>query len=244
MSSPIYRNLGVLLLVSVFVTNFSHAQEKKPPLTSRILLALVAGNALSENVAHEIASRGLAFRATDQLRAQLTATGADARVLAALAKAPSVNLPDAENKESSELLQHLSVAGKLMRSNQYKEAAEELNAALQSGGGPETGFVMGELLRRREQWVMAVSVYKEVLEKDPGYPEVHTKLSYLLYRLGDSEGSLREAKAALALTPNNAEAHKNAGLAYQIMRKFDACSSETCPSDPDNSSAGKISGRR
>src|SRR5439155_733962 len=43
---------------------------------------------------------------------------------------------------------------------------------------------------------------------------------------GDSEGSLREAKAALALTPNNVEAHKNAGLAYQAMRKFDACSLE------------------
>jgi len=77
---------------------------------------------------------------------------------------------------------------------------------------------MGELLRRQEQWPIAVSIYEKILQDNPDFPEVHTKLSYLLYRLGDFEEGLRETKAALARTPDNAEAHKNAGLLLQDMR--------------------------
>ena len=68
-------------------------------------------------------------------------------------------------------------------------------------------------------------MYGEVLRQDPSFPEAHTKLSYILYRLGD-EDALSEAKAALAATPDNPEAHKNAGLAMAAMRKFDASEAE------------------
>jgi len=64
--------------------------DAKKPLTDSELLALVAGNALNENIAHEIESRGLAFSATDAYRSQLTAAGADAHVLTALSKAMPV----------------------------------------------------------------------------------------------------------------------------------------------------------
>jgi tetratricopeptide (TPR) repeat protein len=62
---------------------------------------------------------------------------------------------------------------------------------------------------------MAVSVYEKILQENPEFPEAHTKLSYLMYRLGDPEKGLREAKSALTRTPKNAEAHKNAGLALE-----------------------------
>jgi hypothetical protein len=44
----------------------------------------VAGNALPENVAREIAIDGLAFRPDDHYRALLKAAGADAKILSAL----------------------------------------------------------------------------------------------------------------------------------------------------------------
>jgi len=222
MASPIFRySLLILLLFTCF--NLTTAQEKNQPLRTNTLVALVAGNALSENVVHEIESRGLAFRPSDEFRSQLTIAGADSLILQALSKAKiSESAAKAEDKAAAEHLSHLAKAGKLIRDKQFQEAAAELNDALQARGDPAAGFVMGELLRRQEQWQMSLSVYEQVLKEDSDFPEVHTKLSFLHYRLGDSEESLREAKAALAVTPNNAEAHKNAGLAYQFMRRFDA----------------------
>ena len=85
---------------------------------------------------------------------------------------------------------------------------------------------MGELLRRQERWAESVAVYTEVLRQDPDFPEAHTKLSYLMYRLGDPEQALREARIALARTPENAEAHKNAGLGLENLNKFDAAALE------------------
>ncbi len=226
MTSFIHRNL-IILFIACGCASYASAQDAKKPLTDCELLALVAGNALNENIAHEIESRGLAFSATDAYRSQLAVAGADAHVLTALSKAKTVKpSTNGEKQSSPELLQHLSAAGKLLRSKQFDQVAQELNSALKSGDGPEAGFVMGELLRRQEQWPIAVSIYEKILQDNPDFPEVHTKLSYLLYRLGDFEEGLRETKAALARTPDNAEAHKNAGLLLQDMRKFDAGAAE------------------
>jgi superkiller protein 3 len=221
------RRCMAILVAAVFFAALAHSQPKNPPLREAELLALVAGNALSENIVHEIASRGLAFRATDAYLAQLTDAGAGAPVLSALGKATlSVQPESSENKPSPALLQHLASAGKLLRGKQYQEAAQELDSALQSGGGPEAAFVMGELLRHQKQWPMSAAVFAQLVSQDPDFPEAHTKYSYLLYRMGDSEEGLRQAKAALARTPDNAEAHKNAGLALQVARKFDAAAAE------------------
>src|SRR5882757_10767496 len=86
MTSSIWRRLFILLAFCSFAGPAS-AQEKSKPLTSRELLALVAGNALNENVVHEIESRGLEFHSSDAYRSQLSASGADTRVLAAVGKA-------------------------------------------------------------------------------------------------------------------------------------------------------------
>ena len=85
MISSIYRHL-IILLAFCGCAALTGAQEKGKPLTNSELLALVAGNALNENVVHEIESRGLAFRPGDGFRSQLKDAGADARVLAALGK--------------------------------------------------------------------------------------------------------------------------------------------------------------
>jgi tetratricopeptide (TPR) repeat protein len=226
MVSPIFRNSLIILLLLSWMT-LAAAQEKVQPLKASVLVALVAGDALSENVVHEIEARGLAFRPSDEFRSQLTTAGADSRILLALSKAKiSESAAGPENKAAAEYLGHLAKAGKLVRDKQFEEAAAELNDALEAGGDPAAGFVMGALLRYQEQWPTSASVYEQVLKEDPRFPEVHTKLSDVQYHLGDSEESLRQAKAALAQYPENAEAHKNAGLALLLARKYDAAALE------------------
>ena len=107
----------IAILLAIFAYSPSgNSQQKEPPLKDAELLALVAGNALSENVVNEISSRGLVFRATDAYLAQLTDVGAGAPILSALGKATvSVQQESSENKASPALLQHLAAAGKFMR---------------------------------------------------------------------------------------------------------------------------------
>jgi len=122
MASSSYRNLVITLLFSGCTTP-GHFQENKKPLADSELLALVAGNVLTENVVHEIESRGLAFRLTDAYRSQLTTAGADTHIFTALSHAKtSVLSGSAEKKSSLELLQQLAMAGKLMQNKQYQEA--------------------------------------------------------------------------------------------------------------------------
>ena len=93
-----------------------------------------------------------------------------------------VTAPASDTKPDKELLKELSSALVLMRDKRYDEAGVELTRALESSfAGPETGFVMGEVLRRKEEFQRAAQVYAEVLHQDPDFPQVHTKVSYVLY---------------------------------------------------------------
>jgi tetratricopeptide (TPR) repeat protein len=216
-----------LFLVLAVSRATSGAQTSPRPLRQTKLLALVAGNALPENIVNGIRARGVAFRMDDSFRAQLTTAGATPSILAALAAAKPPAKDAAEEKPDLVLLQHIATAAKLMKDKNYDEAADELTAALKGNFEKfEIGFVMGELLRQQENWLQAAEVYAEVLRQDPDFPEAHTKLSYVLYRSGNGEEAFREAKTALLRTPENAEAFKNAGLALYSLGKPDAALAE------------------
>lgn len=214
-----------IYMCAVIVTSVTAAEKK--PLDATKLLALVAGNALPENIVTEVTAGGLSFTPSEEYRAQLTEAGATNEVLKSVSQAKVRAGEEEATKKEQQSWPHLAGAGKLIRAEKYNEAMTELNEALVHGGPKlATGFVMGEALRRQEEWAKAAEVYAEIIKEDENFPEAQTKLSFLLYRVGDAEESLRAAKAALAATPNNAEAHKNAGLALERMQKYDASAAE------------------
>lgn len=215
-----------LLSLSVAVAVATHSPSR--PLEASRVLALVAGSALPENVIALVHARGLAFHPSPDFRALLSRAGATPEILNAL----DVAVVKASKQSEDPLLEaqfgpHLATAAELIRDGKYSDAETELNAAWHSGCDKlDVGFVMGEAMRRQERWDMAVATYQEILRQEKSFPEAHTKLSYVLYRIGDAYGSLREAKAALSATPSNAEARKNGGLALETMRRFDAAAEQ------------------
>src|SRR6266436_1382519 len=224
MRSNIFRALVVLILCgSVFLTD---AQVPMKPLTARELIALVSGGALSEDISHEIESRGLVFRSSDSYREQIVTAGADTTVLTALKNAKISSSADASGDTQDQSLQHLAVAGNSIKRKQYTGAATELVASLQADNSPEAGFVMGWLLYQQERWTEASQMYAEVLRQDPEFIAAHTKLSYVLHHLDNPDEALREAKTALASSPQSAEAHRNAGVALDDLRKSTAAEQE------------------
>ncbi len=115
---------------------------------------------MQDNVAYHVGRRGLNFHPDDYFLSQLKTAGADEGVLAAV-KAAKVS---GDAKPDMELLQEMSRAGSLIKDKHYYEAATELSKALKTSfAGPETGFVMGELLREQLEFQQAASVYAEVL---------------------------------------------------------------------------------
>jgi tetratricopeptide (TPR) repeat protein len=227
MRFPLNWYLATLSVLCICVP-LANGQVKRPALTDSELLALVAGNELSESIVQQMKSRGLAFRPNEQYETLIQTAGGDAALITALRNARIADSGQSTESNASreQLLEHLAAGGRLIRSKQYQKAEQELTSALQSGGGAEVGFVMGESLREQEQWPEAAAVYTEVLRRSPDLSEAHTKLSYINYRMGHRQEALRQAQAALAHDPENAEAHKNAGLAFQIMERFAASEQE------------------
>ena len=123
MRSFISRTLPALAILA-FCPILSFGQAAGAPLTDRELIALVAGNSLSENIVHEISTRGLAFRPRDQFRLLLTEAGADSKVLAALDSAKASDpIAPTESSDKVRLLQNLADAGKFIH-NKNQRAAE------------------------------------------------------------------------------------------------------------------------
>lgn len=221
---PIYLLIVLLLVTS---TAYSAPPTAPKPLRRPELIALVAGQALPANIVHAIKVRGLSFHPTDEYRAQLKTAGADASVIAALNQAKAPDSPSPQDKWERELVQHLTNAGDRIRNNHFDDAVGDLTAALTASVDvPEAGFVMGGILRQKEEWPQAAAVYTEVLREDPNFPEAHTKLSFILYRLSNFDAALREAKLVIAENPDNAEAHKNLGLALFGSGKSEAAMGE------------------
>ena len=217
----------VVFLIAVVFLPPVKAQSPNHPLTGSELLAVVAGESLDQNIVHEIESRGLAFRSTDNYRALLATAGAGAAVLNAVKNAKiSADAGFPEQMATPELLGHLAMAGNYIRGNKLEDAGKELMAALDSKVGPEAGFVMGHLQDRMQEWENSAAIYSRVLQMAPDFPGVHARLAYDIFRLGDPDSSMREAQAAILQYKDDAEAHKNMGLAMDSNGKLDAAISE------------------
>ena len=214
-------------LVDIAWFSYPSVNSAPRPLRKGELLALVSGGIIPENIAYEIRSRGLSFVPDETYKTLLKSAGADAKVFTALNTAKTGSPEKADSTTATELLQHLSRAGNLIKAAQLDDAANELTASLAGNTGkPEVGFVMGKVLIEQERYEEAGQVYLEILRQDPDFPQVHTRLSFTYFETGDAQNALREAKAALEQNTNDPVAHMNAGLALRDMRSFDAAKSQ------------------
>jgi hypothetical protein len=140
----------------------------------------------------------LPFRPDDQYQSLTPTAGGDALVLATLENTKIGDLVKRTKTEGADQsLQHLAMAGKFMRSKQYREAATELVDTLQIDTTPEAGFVMGGLLYQQERRLGASRVYAEVLRQDIDFTEAHTKLGYVLLRLDDPVGGAPQSEVSI-----------------------------------------------
>ena len=139
----VLRTLGLLIAAALFVPS-AGSQTVTKPLRASELLALVAGNALPENIVTAINVDGLAFKPDDNYRALLKTAGADATVLSALSTAKITSDQNAQDESGKDFLQALANAGADLKAKQYDDAGQQVMAALKTSfDRPACGFVMG-----------------------------------------------------------------------------------------------------
>jgi tetratricopeptide (TPR) repeat protein len=224
----LYPQLFVLVaLLSSSLSGVAADQYPKHPLNERIVVALIAGASLPESVATDIADCGLTFQPSQQYLSRLTQIGADPIVINALKQAKMTTTASNSHPDDNTVLEHLFLTGEKMKAKKFIDAAKELISATDSPEEhPELVFVMGQIMREEEAFGQAAALYSKLAEIDSEFPEVHTKLSLVLYKDDDAERGALEARAALARTPNNAEAHQYMGLNLEVMKQFDAAIAE------------------
>ncbi len=74
----------------------------------------------------------------------------------------------------------------------------------------------------REDYETALATFREVLDRNPNFPDLHNKAGLCLAMLGDSEGAVAEFDAAIALNAGYAEAHLNRGIILNDLGEHEA----------------------
>lgn len=222
------KGLSVFLfLLSVALA--AHSSESQPVSCSQLMVWLTAGVS-SNRLVRFIQERGIAsVPGKEQIR-QLESAGADANLLHALTSLKTTNLkPSAAAGSSisatatSEIPPVLVQAAADARAERFHEAELALRQALSAD--PENAalhFALGTMLRQQELWDDAIDEITRSAQLMPDFPENHGSLAYIFYRLDDPSDSIAEARTALSMDPQNAEAYQFLGLALFSNGQYDA----------------------
>src|ERR1700722_11049472 len=104
---PLVRRFSLALVILAFYAPLAFAQDSPKPLSGSELMALVAGNSLSETIVQEIGAKGLSFHPDAKYRSLLSDAGADAPILAEIDKAKGgSNSSSLENSQRQNVLEH------------------------------------------------------------------------------------------------------------------------------------------
>ena len=213
------KGLSVFLFV-LGVALASHASESKPVDCAQLMAWLTAG-VPGNRLVRIIQERGLSSIPGREQIHQLETAGADAnlvRTLTSLKPPAAANSLVSANKTSetaaSELPSALVQAAVDAHAQRFHEAELALRRALSSD--PQNAalhFALGTMLRQQERWDDAIDEITRSAQLMPDFPENHSSLAYIFYRVDDPLDSIAEARTALSMDPQNAEAYQFLGLA-------------------------------
>jgi tetratricopeptide (TPR) repeat protein len=185
------------------------------PVSSTQLTAWLTAGVPSARLVRLVKERGIASApGKDQLR-QLEFAGADAKLVRAITESKPLT---ANSSEIPALLLHAAAHAHAQR---FHEAELTLRQVLTSD--PENAslhFALGTMLRQQERWDDAFDEITASAQLMPDFPENHSSLAYIFYRLDDGPNAIAEARTALSMDPQNAEAYQILGLGHYSSGQY------------------------
>ncbi len=209
------KGLSIVLFL-LGATLAAHSTESQPVDSVQLMAWLTAG-VPSNRLVRVIQERGIPSVPGKEQVHQLESAGADANVIRALNKTnvkllPAVTSPISETK-TTEIPAVLVQAATAARAQHFHEAELGLRQALTSD--PQNAalhFALGAMLRQQERWDDAIDEITRSTQLMPDFPENHSSLAYVFYLVDDPSDSIAEARTALSMDPQNAEAYQFLGL--------------------------------
>jgi Flp pilus assembly protein TadD len=235
-----HKGLSVFLFL-LGVALAAHSSESQPVNSTQLVAWLTAG-VPSSRLAQLVQERGIAsVPGKEQLR-QLEAAGADPTLVRTLIKTnlkPSaISNPSPAALTTSEIPAALIKASDDARAERFHEAELDLRQALISD--PENAslhFALGAMLRQQGRFDDAFDEITRSAQLMPDFPENHSSLAYIFYLLDDGPNAIAEARTALSMDPQNAEAYQFLGLAQYSNGQYAAAVhafAESLTRDADN----------
>ena len=211
--------------VLVLISSLALGQDQPRPLNQNEIIALVAGAALPENVVAAIQQRGVNFALQPADEQMLRELGDSTEIIKAI-KIAKV-LPGRGKPSIPELNDTLITIKRLMKERNLSRAAEDLSAAIKKHpSSDELGFVMAQVLLYKREGLPAVLLYRALLERDPDFPEAHTRMGFGYLLIGEYDEGIAEEQAVLEQNPKNAQAHRIFGDLLEKKGKHDAAITE------------------
>ncbi len=211
-----------------------HAEQVPPsPVCDAVFLWLAGGISSTrverliqkQNAQTPSQTRTLSCQSTSQCTRALQKAGADSELIQSLVGRRSNRKPAADSAcVCSSPAAHVAA---LVHDKNLDAAENKVLALLHDDGNNDANkgllnFVLGNILRREDRFDEALDAFTESSRLLPGFPETHSQLSYLFYRMDDPEAALAEARTALSMDPANAEAYRYLGLALYAQGHYDA----------------------
>jgi len=179
------------------------------PLDCGELMGWLIGGIASPRLDHLIQQRGVVFTVDDDAGKALLQAGAAPGLVADLRTKRSANT----ERESTDCPAPLIEAATQSHLRHYQEAERILRRLVTDDShNPALHFALGFLRQKQQDWDEARDQYQQSEAGGTGFLEVHNRLSYSFYRSGDEVNAIAEARTALSMDPQNAEAYRNVGL--------------------------------
>ena len=201
----------LLLAVSAF------GQVPKP-VDCNELIPWLASEVSSQSLARFVQAHGVAFAATNDDVNSLLAAGAGSNLVQVLRAMHPISHGDGAGCSAL-----IAKAGSLLRQKNYEQAEPILgelsrkdpkNAALH--------FALGYARLQQGDVDGAFDALSDSKDMMPGFPETHSRLAYVFYRYEDGDSAIAEARTALSMDPQNAEAYRYLGLGLYANQQYQA----------------------
>jgi superkiller protein 3 len=209
-------------------------------------MAWLTAGVPSNRLGRIVQERGVASVPGKKQIHQLAAAGADPALIHTLTRTPTKpNLKQSASSASSgsesaasEIPAALVQAASDARAQRFQEAELALRQILSSD--PQNAslhFALGAMLRQQGRFDDAFDEITRSAQLMPDFPENHSGLAYIFYLLDDGPNAIAEARTALSMDPQNAEAYQFLGLALYSNGQYRAAAHafvESLARDADN----------
>ncbi|MGC1373580.1 MAG: tetratricopeptide repeat protein [Candidatus Sulfotelmatobacter sp.] len=233
------KRKGLSLLLSVLGLVFTaHASDTQPVNSIQLFAWLTAGVPCNRLV-RLVQERGIANPPGREQIHQFELAGADANLIRAL-KATRASKSSASNSAETplEIPNPLLRAAADARAQHFHDAELDLRKALNDD--PQNAalhFALAAMLRQQEQWDDAFDEVTISAKLMPDFPENHSAFAYIFYRLDDGPNAIAEARTALSMDPQNAQAYQFLALGLYSNMQYGAAVHvflESLNRDPNN----------